>query len=189
VTGVLLNFRAYDTLLELAVLLTALLGILALGPARAGYLRAGPVLAGLTRWLLPPMILVSGYLLWVGAHAPGGAFQAGALLAASGVLLRLAGFTKAGLPSRLALRAMSVAGVALFVGIGLTLMLVHGVFLAYPVAWAGSLILVIETAATLGIGVTLVLALLGGEPPAWQSSAASAAPLASQTSGGESRRC
>ena len=32
VTAVLLNFRAYDTLLELAVLLAAVLGILALGP-------------------------------------------------------------------------------------------------------------------------------------------------------------
>jgi hypothetical protein len=32
VTAVLLNFRGYDTLLELAVLLAALLGILALGP-------------------------------------------------------------------------------------------------------------------------------------------------------------
>lgn len=36
VTAVLLNFRAYDTLLELAVLLAAALGILALGPARSG---------------------------------------------------------------------------------------------------------------------------------------------------------
>ena len=37
VTAVLLNFRAYDTLLELAVLLTAVLGIFALGQATPGY--------------------------------------------------------------------------------------------------------------------------------------------------------
>jgi len=171
VTAVLLNFRAYDTLLELAVLLTAVLGILALGPARTGYRPAGPVLAGLTRWLLPLLVLMSGYLLWVGAHAPGGAFQAGALLAAGGVLLRLSGFSAAGLPSGLALRALSVAGVALFLLIGLSLMLTHGLFLDYPPAWAGGLILVIESAATLAIAVTLVLAFLGGEPATWLSQA------------------
>ena len=81
VTAVLLNFRAYDTLLELAVLLAALLGIFALGPARPGFKEGGPVLDGLIRWLVPLLIVTGGYLLWVGAHAPGGAFQAAALLA------------------------------------------------------------------------------------------------------------
>ena len=52
VTAVLLNFRAYDALLELAVLLTAVLGILMLDPIRSGYRPAGPVYAGLTRWLI-----------------------------------------------------------------------------------------------------------------------------------------
>ena len=89
VTAVLLNFRAYDTLLELAVLLTAVLGIFALGPARPGYRSAGPVFDSLAHWLVPVLILTAGYLLWVGAHAPGGAFQAGAILAAAGVVLRL----------------------------------------------------------------------------------------------------
>ena len=86
VTAVLLNFRAYDTLLELAVLLTAVLGILALGKARPGYQPVGPVFDGLARWLVPVLILMAAYLLWAGAHAPGGAFQAGATLAAAGVL-------------------------------------------------------------------------------------------------------
>jgi multisubunit Na+/H+ antiporter MnhB subunit len=175
VTGVLLNFRAYDTLLELAALLTALLGILALGPAQTGYQSPGPVLSSLTRWLLPLLILASAYLLWVGAHAPGGAFQAGALLAAAGVLLRLAGHSGSGLLRGLTLRVLSVAGVALFLAVGLILMLTQGVFLAYPVNWAGGLILAIETSATLGIAVTLVLAFLGGEPEPWMPSQGSAA--------------
>ena len=164
VTAVLLNFRAYDTLLELAVLLTALLGIRMLGLAREGYRIAGPVLGGLTRWLVPLLILVSGYLLWVGAHAPGGAFQAGALLAAAGVLLRLAGDPQSGLPRGRMLWVISVIGVALFLAVGLILMLTHGAFLEYPETWAGSLILLIETAATLAIAVTLVVAFLGGDP-------------------------
>lgn len=167
VTAVLLNFRAYDTLLELAVLLTALLGILALGPSRTGYVTAGPVLTSLNRWLLPLLILMSGYVLWVGAHAPGGAFQAGALLAAAGVLLRLTGFPGAGLPAGLVLRLLSIGGVALFLAVGLLLMITQGNFMSYPAGWAGGLILAIEIAATLGIAVTLILAFLGGEPKSW----------------------
>ncbi|MGB5569784.1 MAG: DUF4040 domain-containing protein, partial [Sedimenticolaceae bacterium] len=71
VTAVLLNFRAYDTLLELAVLLAAVLGITALGPARPPYRAAGALFGGLVRWLVPLLILTAGYLLWAGAHAPG----------------------------------------------------------------------------------------------------------------------
>ena len=167
VTAVLLNFRAYDTLLELAVLLLAVLGVLALGPARPGYAASGPVLLGLTRWLVPLLILVSAYLLWVGAHAPGGAFQAGALLAAAGVLLRLAGYPTGGLPQGIVLRSLSVVGVTVFLAVGLTLMLAGRPFLGYPVAWAGGLILAIETAATLGIAVTLIISFLCGEPDQW----------------------
>ena len=87
VTAVLLNFRGYDTLLEVAVLLLPLLGMLALAPARpasAGRAPVEPVLATLARLLAPLMILVAGYLLWAGAHRPGGALQAAAVLAAAG---------------------------------------------------------------------------------------------------------
>ena len=166
VTAVLLNFRAYDTLLELAVLLTAVLGIFALGQANPGYQPAGPVFDGLVRWLVPVLILTAGYLLWVGAHAPGGAFQAGAMLAAAGVVLRLAGRTRIGLPEGLMLRIVIAAGVGVFLLIGMTLLLLGRPFLGYPPAWAGSLILLIETAAMLSIAATLVLAFLGGRPEA-----------------------
>jgi multisubunit Na+/H+ antiporter MnhB subunit len=113
------------------------------------------------------LILVSAYLLWVGAHAPGGAFQAGALLAAAGVLLRLAGYSTGGLPQGIVLRGLSVVGVAVFLAVGLTLMLAGRPFLGYPVAWAGGLILAIETAATLGIAVTLIISFFCGEPDQW----------------------
>ena len=85
VTAVLLNFRGYDTLLEVMVLLLALLGAWSLGlssPRREA--APGLVLDTLSRLLVPLLILVAAYLLWVGAHAPGGAFQAGAVLAAAG---------------------------------------------------------------------------------------------------------
>ncbi len=179
VTGVLLNFRAYDTLLELGVLLAAVLGIVAMGPARAGYVAPGPVFSGLTRWLAPILIAVGGYLLWKGAHSPGGAFQAGALLAAAGVLIRLAGDPSGGLPRGFALRGLLVAGVAVFLLVGLFMMVAGRPFLGYPVPWAGSLILAIETAATLGIAATLITAFLCGEPR--QRNATSNTPLAKLT--------
>ncbi len=164
VTAVLLNFRAYDTLLELAVLLAAVLGIFALGPATPGYQPAGPVFDGLVRWLVPVLILTAGYLLWVGAHAPGGAFQAGAMLAAAGVVLRLSGRSSIGLPNGLTLRILMAAGVGMFLLVGLTLLVLGRPFLGYPPAWAGTLILMIETAAMLSIAATLLLAFHGGRP-------------------------
>jgi len=169
VTAVLLNFRGYDTLLELAVLLAALLGILALGPERGGYAPAGPVLAGLAGWLIPGLILTGGYLLWVGAKSPGDDFQAGAVLAAAGVIRRLAGDRTAGLPRGLALRALSLAGVAVFLGVGLALLVAGRPFLGFPPTWAGTPILVIESAATLAIGAILALAFIGGRPAAWDN--------------------
>ena len=166
VTAVLLNFRAWDTLLELAVLLTAVLGILALGRESPAYRSAGMIFEGLIRWLVPLLILTAGYLLWVGAHAPGGAFQAGATLAAAGVMLRLAGRHRIGLPAGIRLRLLMAAGVGVFLLVGLALLFAGRPFLGYPPALAGMLILVIETAAMLAIAATLVLAFVGGRPQA-----------------------
>jgi len=164
VTAVLLNYRAYDTLLELGVLLSALLGIWSLGPAPPGFSPAAPVFRGLVVLVVPALILVGGYMLWVGAHAPGGAFQGGALLAAAGVMLALSGRERAGLPAEAGLRVVVSLGVVVFVLVGLGLMLVGSGFLHYPLGIAKWLILAIETAATLAIGATLAAAYLGGLP-------------------------
>lgn len=165
VTAVLLNYRAYDTLLELAVLLAALLGIWSLGPARPGFQMAGPAFSGMVDWVVPLAILTGGYLLWVGGHAPGGAFQAGALLGAAGVIMRLAGDASAGLPSEGWQRFLVVLGAGVFSLVGLTLAMVGFGFLTYPLAQAKWLILLIETAATIAIGATLAAAYVGGYPP------------------------
>ena len=167
VTAVLLNFRAYDTLLELAVLLAAVLGILALGPARPAYRAAGPLLDGLIRWLVPLLVLTAGYLLWAGAHAPGGAFQAGAMLAAAAVMLRLGGHPGAGLPGPPLQRLLLTAGIAAFALVGIALMAAGHALLQYPAGWSGVLILLIETAATLAIATTLAMAYIGGRPVGW----------------------
>ncbi|NCC27238.1 MAG: sodium:proton antiporter [Gammaproteobacteria bacterium] len=169
VTSVLLNFRAYDTLLELAVLLAALLGIWSLGAAAPGFQPAASVLDGMVAGFVPLLILSAGYMLWVGAYAPGGAFQAGALLGSAGVMLALAGHRNAGLPSESRLRLLVALGVFVFAMTGLLLMVVGDGFLTYTPSLAKWLILFIETAATLSIGATLAAAYLGGRPAARQT--------------------
>jgi multisubunit Na+/H+ antiporter MnhB subunit len=164
VTSVLLSFRAYDTLLELAVLLAAVLGVWSTGKALPGFFPAGEVLRGLTAAVVPLLVLSAGYMLWVGAHAPGGAFQAGALLGAAGVLLRLSGRPTAGLPPLPWLRVGIGLGVLVFTLIALVLMAAGVGFLTFPVGIAKWLILAIETAATLAIGATLAAVYLAGEP-------------------------
>jgi len=169
VTAVLLNFRAYDTLLELAVVLTAVLTVLILNDKRADSTTTSPLLQGMTRWLVPLLVVTSGYLLWVGAHAPGGAFQAGAMLAAAMILLQLAypsihqGF------NLYLLRVLLVIGIFTFVLVGLWMMTANDDFLAFTPAWAGSLILLIETAATISIAAALTLAYIGGRPTDWET--------------------
>jgi multisubunit Na+/H+ antiporter MnhB subunit len=177
VTAVLLNFRAYDTLLELGVLWLALLGVWSAGaptpppPSPP----AGPVVSALVRQLVPVMVLVAAYLLWVGASAPGGAFQAGAILAGSGVLLLLSG-----MPFPRAARALPpdplvVLGFALFLGVGVALALAGGRFLELPPERAGGLILLVEVAATISIATVLV-ALFAGRPSTEPPAAGSGSP-------------
>ena len=99
VTAVLMAYRAVDTLLEKIVLLLALIGVWSLAPDRFWggapglWPRSRPdgALTLLAR-LLPPIGIVVGiYILWVGAIAPGGAFQGGAILAAMWLLIMIAG--------------------------------------------------------------------------------------------------
>jgi len=164
VTAVLLNFRGYDTLLEMVVLLVALAGVWSLGgSALLREVAPGPVLDTLLRLLTPVLILVAAYLLWAGAHAPGGAFQAGSVLGAAGVLLLLAGWRlRAGLA--LPVRLILVAGPGAFVAMAMFTLLIEGQLLEYPPAQAGILILLLETTATFSIGATLAALFLGGHP-------------------------
>jgi multisubunit Na+/H+ antiporter MnhB subunit len=159
VTAVLLNFRGYDTLLEIAVLMLALLGVLVTFTEEktAGRHPAGSpqaVMQSMARLLAPLMVLVAGYLLWAGAHRPGGAFQAGAVLAACIVLLHLSGLLPDwSAPGRL-LRAGLVCGFLIFLVLA-AIPLWHGALLQYPVPLAGALMMTIETGLTLSLGLIL----------------------------------
>jgi multisubunit Na+/H+ antiporter MnhB subunit len=170
VTAVLLNFRAYDTLLEVGVLLVAVVAVWALAPANAAPVAelpadaVAPQQTALVNLLLPVMVVTAGYLLWAGASAPGGAFQAGAVLGGAGTLLILSRPAWAAAPEPGWLRSGLVLGPGIFLMVGLGLLVAGRRLLEYPDGWAGTLILVIEAAAAISIGLTLTLLFLGGRP-------------------------
>lgn len=161
VTAVLMNFRAYDTLLEIAVLWLALLGTRTLATPGGSTLDPGPVLRALAMLLIPFLILFAGYLLWAGAYGPGGAFQAGTLLAAAGVLSALAGYPWVVTLPDARLRGLVLLGPVVFVITAAAPMLGGARFLELAPASAHTLILVVESAATISIGMILLAAFHG----------------------------
>lgn len=166
VTAVLLNYRGYDTLLEVAVLLLAIIGIWAIAPqARIWVKRPDtPVLAAFVRLLLPLMVVVAGYLLWLGADEPGGAFQGGAVLGAMGVLWVAAAVWLPNARRGNLLRPLLGIGLAAFITAALALLFASGNLLEYPRGQAKTIILFIESAAMFSIGATLTLLFVGGFP-------------------------
>jgi multisubunit Na+/H+ antiporter MnhB subunit len=170
VTAVLLNFRGYDTLLEVAVLLLAALGVLALRPAAPTPVSSsrpdpGPILAALMRLVLPLAVLAAGYLLWAGARRPGGAFQAAAVLGGGGALLRLAGsIPPLGRPGPW-LRMGLLLGLAVFLAIAAEPLGEGLNLLEYRGDRAGASILLVESALTVSIALILIVLFLGAAPP------------------------
>ncbi|MCO6459444.1 MAG: Na(+)/H(+) antiporter subunit B [Pirellulaceae bacterium] len=180
VTAVLLNFRGYDTLLEICVLMLAAFAVgsfvserrsAGLGTGRGAaetsgqghrgvelpIARPGRVLTGLVRLLAPWIILVSGYLLWVGSHAPGGAFQAGALLASLGVLIVLCDHRLLPRTASWLRRVLLALGFWVFAGFGLVPLMFGQALLQFSGPAAGWVILGIETACTVSIAMVLLL--------------------------------
>ena len=168
VTAVLLNFRAYDTLLETVVLVIALVAVWSLTPDRfwggvpglRQHARADGVLAHFGRLLPAVGVLVAIHLLWAGTHAPGGAFQAGTVLAAVWLLVAMAGLTDAPAVSDRRLRLLIIAGPMVFLLVA-SAGAVAGTFLGYPPEAAIYLIVTIEVALTVSIAATLAMLVLG----------------------------
>ncbi len=163
VTAVLLNFRAFDTLLEVAVLLLTLVAVWALDLRlpRTEALPASPVFSSLLRISGPLLVVIAGYLLWVGASEPGGAFQAGAVLAGGCLLLRLAGRWN---PGAGFVRWAASVGLLVFLLTAIAMPALTGGLLQYPHASAGMWILLIETAATVSIAAILTALFVAREP-------------------------
>jgi multisubunit Na+/H+ antiporter MnhB subunit len=168
VTAVLLNFRGYDTLLEAVVLVVALVAVWSLtpehywggAPGLRQHARPDGVLAHFGRLLPAAGIIVGIHLLWAGSHAPGGAFQAGTVLAAVWLLVAMAGLTDAPRVSDRRLRLAIVGGPLVFLLVG-TAGAIAGTFLGLPPGVAYYLIVTIEVALTVSIAATLAMLVLG----------------------------
>jgi multisubunit Na+/H+ antiporter MnhB subunit len=163
VTAVLLDFRALDTLLEVAVLLVAAAAALALvAPERLAAAAHEPVpdrgsqlVRGLSARLLPITVLVGIWLLAAGTSQPGGAFQAGSVLAAALLLAHFAGtWSLLGLPG-LVLRALLVCGVVVFALAGVAMLVLGDGLLQWPRGAATAIIVAVELVVTVSIAVTL----------------------------------
>lgn len=160
VTAVLLDFRGYDTLLEISVLMLATVAVLSLRlPREGGRHRlagdSGLLLGSLAQLLAPLMIVIAGFLVWLGSSGPGGAFQAGAVLGASGILLALAGYDRPTWARETVIRGALTIGLLAFIVIALLPMLGGGALLEYPDSTRKVLLLVLEGLLTLSIGASL----------------------------------
>ncbi|WP_404379122.1 hydrogen gas-evolving membrane-bound hydrogenase subunit E [Caenispirillum salinarum] len=164
VTAVLLDYRAFDTLLEITVLLVALVGVIFLQPIRgiwpAGHTvqpeRHGmPAMNWFAARAVPIGILLAVYLWYAGASEAGGAFQGGAMLGGMvGVIFmtRLAEYPD---PDAAWVRAAAAAGVVVFTSIATLMLALGNSFLEYPDGLTKPLILTIEATLTLSIGACL----------------------------------
>jgi multisubunit Na+/H+ antiporter MnhB subunit len=173
VTGVLMVYRAIDTLFEATVLVPALIAVWSLAsdlgwggrPGSLTPLHSGGPLTLLAQVLPPFGILVGIHLVWVGADAPGGKFQGATVLAVMWLLVLMAGLRRPPVVSGWLLRLLVIVGPAVFLAVGLAGLWWADAFLAFPEGWAKPLILVIEAALTLSVAVTLGL-LVAGPPVA-----------------------
>lgn len=169
VTGVLLNLRSYDTLLEVVVLLVAVLVALTVARTDAGASMSAshrappppatgvpPLQTAATGVLAPMLVLLAAWLLFAGSSRPGGAFQSGAVLAALALLLHLAQRPVLPLGSGRA-RVVAVAGVLAFVLVAAIGPLIGGAWLQLDPAWAEPVIVVLESVLAVAIGASLAL--------------------------------
>lgn len=168
VTAVLMNFRGYDTLLEVAVLVLAVLAVWSLPKSQRLATpqkdhTAEPILIALVHLLTPLMVIVGGYLLWAGAHAPGGAFQGGAIWAAALILLLLSGFHFFIQVPLWLVRLALVIGFMVFLAVSVGVMTIGGRLLEYPQGYAKEFILLIEASVTVSIAYIL-MSLFTGRP-------------------------
>lgn len=173
VTAVLIAYRALDTLLEIAVLLIAVVGIRVLGADRGWGGRpvpwpvAGPspALVFLARLLVPAGLVFAIYLFWVGADAPGGKFQASTLVAALWLLAIMAGLAPAPRTGGGWTGIALAIGPLAFIAAGAVGLAATGSFLAWPEPVAKPMIVAVELALAASVVVALVVLVAGPPEP------------------------
>lgn len=159
VNAVLLNFRGYDTLLEVGVITLAVIGILTIQAKKEEYFWENPILKALGRRLLPLVVFFSLYITYLGTFSVGGAFQGGALLAGGLVLLTM---SNQSLPiSKSLLFYLSLLGLIVFAGIGLVYAYVGYGFLTYPLKLSTLSTITIELSLWISTALLLYTAYRG----------------------------
>ena len=164
ITGILLTFRAFDTLGEVAVLfmVAAGVGLVLSGkkaetPADAGSDPATPaseILQSATQIMVPLIAIFAAYIIMNGHISAGGGFQGGAVIASAVLLLQLANPSRALNTAFLSITE-SLAGV-LFVLVGVAGLIFAGGFLDNRVLPLG------EFGAFFSAGAIPVLSILLG---------------------------
>lgn len=170
ITGVLLAFRAYDTLLESAVLMLAGIIVLALDQGRgvAPVASSSFAVSSTLRWFVrvagPVLLLFGLWVMFAGSSGPGGAFQSGAVLAGLLILLRM-GQVKMRVFDRWAIPFLLVAGIIVFLVLGAVGPFFGQEWFTWGPGWSFAAIVIIEVFLTAGIAVGLYLLFLGLETP------------------------
>ena len=182
VTAVLADYRAYDTLGEVVVILTAGLACLLVlggfsrsgsdddhaddGKVQMAYSFGSDVLDVTSRLLIPFIVLFAAYVVFHGHTSPGGGFQGGAIFAAAFILVRLVRGPLGGLqPGSGATLAIACVGVAVYFATGLVSLFYGKNFLDYsglPLPYEGAHLreigsLTIEVGVFIAVTAILVL--------------------------------
>jgi multicomponent Na+:H+ antiporter subunit B len=141
VSAVLLNYRGFDTFIEVVVIFTALAAVLSLprgattpGRAAPAQVPVSPVVLFAVRLLAPFIALFAIAMLFRGHITPGGGFQAAAVFAAILIALALTfggeGLTR--LEGRAWVRWLQAAGPLAFALIAFSGWQLTGAFLGWP---------------------------------------------------------
>jgi multicomponent Na+:H+ antiporter subunit B len=146
VTGVLLNYRAFDTFGEVMVIFTALAAVMAVlssavprrpddaAPGIARGIPISPVVAFIIRLTAPFIAAFGAFVIFKGHVSPGGGFQGGVILGALLMLLSLVlgrGPERPLIPVPFA-RWLQAAAPLAFAAVGLLGLALTGVLLGYP---------------------------------------------------------
>jgi multisubunit Na+/H+ antiporter MnhB subunit len=161
-SAILFNYRAYDILLGIVILLLAIFGI------RTIYYTTAPLSetysnshSQFLRYLILSItMLTGGYVLWAGIFMPGSAFHLGALFASIGLWLRLSHFIQPQPTANFLLRLTYSSGLLIFATIALAVMVDGHNLLQYPQTWAHELILLIEACLALSLWSALMVFLM-----------------------------
>jgi multisubunit Na+/H+ antiporter MnhB subunit len=168
VTAVLLGFRAFDTWLEVAVILAAALGVLAVSRTHDVRDRPPPGVEPLLSWMtaivVPTAALVGAFLLWLGTSGPGGAFQAGSVAGAALLLVWLSGRRGVAALTPRALASLLSAGTAAFLAMAVIPMAAGAALLEVPPDAATTIIIAVESGVTVAVAVALPVVVLGSRP-------------------------